>query len=74
MPGDMMNWYPTLSFVLTSVDSACPCRSCRGLRFHPWVWKIYLGEEKGNPLQYSCLENPTDRVAWQATVHWVAKS
>ena len=30
--------------------------------------------EKGNPLQYSCLENPTDRGAWRATVHGVAKS
>ena len=28
----------------------------------------------GNPLQYSCLENPMDRGAWQATVHKVAKS
>ena len=28
----------------------------------------------GNPLQYSCLENPTDRGAWWATVHRVAKS
>ena len=28
----------------------------------------------GNPLQYSCLENPTDRGAWLAIVHWVAKS
>ena len=28
----------------------------------------------GNPLQYSCLENPTDREAWQVTVHRVAKS
>ena len=28
----------------------------------------------GNPLQSSCLENPTDRGAWQATVHGVAKS
>ena len=27
----------------------------------------------GNPLQYSCLENPLDREAWQATVHRVAK-
>ena len=27
-----------------------------------------------NPLQYSCLENPMDRGAWQATVHAVAKS
>ena len=32
------------------------------------------GEGNGNPLQYSCLENPTDREAWQATVHGVAKS
>ena len=31
------------------------------------------GEENGNPLQYSCLENPMDRGAWQATVHRVAK-
>ena len=30
--------------------------------------------EKGNPLQYSCLENPMDRGAWQAMVHGVAKS
>ena len=28
----------------------------------------------GNPFQYSCLENPTDRGAWWATVHGVAKS
>ena len=32
------------------------------------------GEGNGNPLQYSCLENPTDRGAWRATVHGVAKS
>ena len=32
------------------------------------------GEGTGNPLQYSCLENPMDRGAWQATVHGVAKS
>ena len=34
----------------------------------------YDGEGNGTPLQYSCLENPTDRGAWQATVHGVAKS
>ena len=28
----------------------------------------------GNPLQYSCLENPMDRGAWQATIHGVAES
>ena len=32
------------------------------------------GRGNGNPLQYSCLENPTDRGAWWATVHGVAKS
>ena len=32
------------------------------------------GEGHSNPLQYSCLENPMDREAWQATVHGVAKS
>ena len=32
------------------------------------------GEGNATPLQYSCLENPMDRGAWQATVHGVAKS
>ena len=32
-----------------------------------------LGEGNGNPLQYSCLENPMDRGAWQPTVHGVAR-
>ena len=32
------------------------------------------GEGNGNPLQYSCLENPMDRGAWSATVHGVTKS
>ena len=32
------------------------------------------GEEHGNPLQYSCLENPMDRGAWWATVQGVAKN
>ena len=32
------------------------------------------GGEHGNPLQYSCLENPIDRGTWWATVHGVAKS
>ena len=31
------------------------------------------GEGNGNPLQYSCLGNPLNRGAWQATVHGVAK-
>ena len=32
------------------------------------------GEGNGNPFQYSCLENPIDKRAWQATVHGVAKN
>ena len=32
------------------------------------------GEGNGNPLQYSCLENPMDGGGWQATVHGVTKS
>ena len=32
------------------------------------------GEGNGNSLQYSCLENPMDRGAWQAAVHRVAES
>ena len=32
------------------------------------------GRFPGNPLQYSCLEHPMDRGAWQAAVHGVAKS
>ena len=44
------------------------------------MWVQSLGPEDppggghGNPLQYSCRENPMDRGAWRATVHGVAKS
>ena len=34
----------------------------------------FPGEGNGIPLQYSCLENPMDTGAWQATVHRVAQS
>ena len=33
----------------------------------------FLEEEHGNPLQYSCLENPTVRGAWWATIHGIAE-
>jgi len=41
-------------------ESACQCRRPG---FIPWVRKI-PGKENGNPLQYSCLENPMNRGAW----------
>ena len=37
-------------------------------------WERSPGGENGNPLQYSCLENPADRGGWWATVHGVTKS
>ena len=37
-----------------------------------WVWSP--GERNGNPLQYSCLENPMNRGAWWAMVHRIKKS
>ena len=36
--------------------------------------RISPGEGHGNPFQYSCLENPMDRIAWWSTVHRVTKS
>jgi len=36
-------------------------------------WEKSSGEGNGNPLQYSCLENFTDRGAWGAIVHGVTK-
>ena len=38
----------------------------------PWAGK-FSGEGDGNPHQYSCLGNPMDIIAWQATVHGVPK-
>ena len=49
------------------------CPQCGRPGFNPWVGKI-PGEGNGNPLQYSCLENPMDGGAWEAAVHGVAKS
>ena len=39
----------------------------------PWLGRSPRGGH-GNPLQYSCLENPTDRIVWWAMVHGVTKS
>ena len=46
---------------------------CRRHRFDLQLGRS-SGVGNGNPLQYSCLGNPMDRGAWQATVHGVAKS
>ena len=54
-------------------EPACQHRRPQRCGFDPWVGKI-PGGGHGNPLQYSCLENPVDRRAWRATVHRVTKS
>ena len=44
---------------------------------HNWANSLslsHIGEGNGNPLQYSCLENPRDRGAWWAAVYGVAQS
>ena len=46
---------------------------CGRPRFDSWIGKIPW-EGNGNPLQYSCLENPTDGGAWWATVHGITKN
>ena len=48
--------------------------SCLRLLFQSAMASLSLGEGNGNPLQYSCLENPMDGRAWWAAVHGVAKS
>ena len=55
-------------------ESTCQCKRPKRWGFDPWVTKIPLGGGNGNPLQSSCLGNPTDRGAWWATVHGVTKS
>ena len=44
------------------------------LYIHTYIYiYIYVGEGNGTPLQYSCLENPTDGGAWWAAIHGVAE-
>ena len=58
--------FPGGSEVKVSACNAGDLGSIPGLGRSP-------GEGNGNPLQYSCLENPMDGGAWWATVHRVAK-
>ena len=58
---------------LSGKEPACQCWRHKRCKFDPWVGRS-PGEGHGNPLQYSCLENPRDRGAWQVIVHRVAQS
>ena len=59
--------FPGGSEVKASASNAGDPGSIPGLGRYP-------GEGNGNPLQYSCLENPMDGGAWWAAVHGVTKS
>ena len=67
VPCAYIGGFPGGSEVKVSACNAGDLGSIPGLGRSP-------GEGNGNPLQYSCLENPMDRGAWWATVHGVAKS
>ena len=66
-------WAPFICQALSSFWASLVAQVVKRRRFNSWVGKI-PGEGNGYPLQLSCLENPMDREAWQATVHGVAKS
>ena len=54
-------------------ESACSAEAAGDVGMIPGSGRS-PGGGHGNPLWYSCLENPMDRGAWQGTVHGVAKS
>jgi len=55
------------------LSSKEPAYQCRRHMFDPWL-RRFTGEGNSYPLQYSCLGNPMDRGAWQATLHGVPKN
>ena len=62
--------YKQQGFPYSSVGKKI-CLQCRRPGFNSWAGKIPWRRKW--PLQYSCLENPIDRGAWQATVHGVTR-
>ena len=53
-------------------EPGCQCRRHKRHGFYSCIRRTPGGGHV-NPLQYPCLENPLDRGAQRATVHWVAK-
>ena len=68
-----MNIYLWLPDGSAGKESACHVGDSRDVGLIPGSGRS-PGEGNGNTRQYSCLENPTDRGAWQGTVHGVAKN
>ena len=69
---DRPRLYLDFDSIYVNTDSLrCLLVDTKRLEFKLDLWS---GEGNGNPLQYSCLENPMDREAWWATAHGVTKS
>ena len=77
------HWYPTPALLPGKSHGRWSLVGCspwgleesdRTERLHFHFSLSCIGEGNGNPLQYSCLENPIDKKAWRATVHGIAES
>ena len=68
-----LSWFPLESVGASGKEPTCQCRRHKRRGFDPGSGRS-PGAARGNPLQYSCLENRVDRGASQATVHGVTKS
>ena len=66
------NYHRELPWWCSGKEPTCQCRRHKRLRFNPGSGSPPRGGN-GNSFQYSCLENPMDKGAWQATVHGVTK-
>ena len=62
-----------LPWWLSGKASACSAGDTGDASLNPGSRRS-AGEGNGNPLQYSCLENPMDSTAWQVTIHRVTES
>ena len=71
-PSTFLHRLSGLSWWLSNKESACDAGAARDPGLIPGSGRS-SGGGHGNPLQYSCPENPTDRRAWRATVHRVTK-
>ena len=68
-----VNWIPSVPDGSAVKNPPASARDAGDTGFIPGLERS-PGEENGSSLQYSCLENPMDRGAWQATVQRVTKS
>ena len=72
----LFHFLPTKNqYSMTSCQYVFSLNHAKFLHISSTILEVtFMKEENGNPLQYFCLKNPTDRGAWWATVHAVSKS